>query len=176
MRLWTWLKKLLTFSSVSGAESGPSRSTEPESSVTGVLGISAFIPAESAGERGARPASKESQATNPDSFSAYEAEAMLTGGIYPRTYSDSGRLLPVYPSMAMCGEAGEAAEKVKKAWRDKTGLDAKDFAKELGDVLWYVTAAAREVGYSLADVAELNLEKLRDRRARGTLMGAGDNR
>lgn len=84
--------------------------------------------------------------------------------------------LPVYPAMAMCGEAGEAAEKVKKAWRDETPLDREAFGKELGDVLWYIAAAARDVGLTLEDVARLNVEKLRSRRDRGTLAGAGDNR
>lgn len=88
----------------------------------------------------------------------------------------NGEPLPIYPAMAMCGEAGEFAEKVKKAWRDQTPLDKLAAAKELGDVLWYVAAAARDLGYSLEDVAALNIGKLLSRRARGTLAGAGDNR
>ena len=88
----------------------------------------------------------------------------------------SAQSLPVYPAMAMCGEAGEFAEKVKKAWRDQTPLDREGAAKELGDVLWYVAAAARDLGYSLEDVARMNIEKFVGRRQRGTLAGAGDNR
>lgn len=84
--------------------------------------------------------------------------------------------LPVYPAMAMCGEAGEFAEKIKKAWRDETPLDCVGAAKELGDVLWYVAAAARDLGFTLEEVAQLNIEKLHSRRARGTLAGAGDDR
>lgn len=48
--------------------------------------------------------------------------------------------------------------------------------KELGDVLWYVAAAARELGFDLSDVAHANLDKLHDRAARGVLQGSGDNR
>lgn len=84
--------------------------------------------------------------------------------------------LPIYPAMAMCGEAGEFAEKVKKAWRNETPLDLHDAAKELGDVLWYIAAAARDLGFTLEEVAALNIEKLHSRRARGTLAGSGDNR
>lgn len=90
--------------------------------------------------------------------------------------ASSDNSLPVYPLMAMCGEAGEAAEKVKKAWRDGTPLDRVDLVKELGDVLWYITAAARDIGFTLEDVARINIEKLRSRRDRGTLAGSGDNR
>lgn len=123
-------------------------------------------------------------------FDEYAAEAMKTD-IFPRVHSYDGmQELPVYPSMALCGEAGEAveklmglcasagkgAEKVKKAWRDHTHLDVVEYIKELGDCLWYITAAARSVGMTLEDVANLNIAKLRDRRARGILGGSGDNR
>lgn len=88
----------------------------------------------------------------------------------------NGESLPVYPAMALCGEAGEFSEKVKKAWRDETPLDVPLALKELGDCLWYIAAAARDLGSSLEEVACLNIEKLHDRRIRGTLSGAGDNR
>lgn len=47
---------------------------------------------------------------------------------------------------------------------------------ELGDVLWYVNALANELGVTLQHVAEMNLNKLRDRKERGTILGEGDNR
>jgi hypothetical protein len=49
-------------------------------------------------------------------------------------------------------------------------------AKELGDVLWYLGQASREVGYTLDQVALMNLEKLTSRKERGVLHGSGDNR
>ena len=91
-----------------------------------------------------------------------------------------------YPALGLSGEAGEVAEKVKKLMRDKgvtpggevpiTPEDAIAIAKELGDVLWYVAAVAREIGYDLNDIAWMNIEKLRSRQSRGTLQGSGDNR
>lgn len=86
------------------------------------------------------------------------------------------RGLPVYPALAMCGEAGEAAEKIKKAWRDGGKLDVTGVLRELGDVLWYITAIANDMGCTLQQVAEENIAKLKDRRARNTIHGSGDNR
>lgn len=88
----------------------------------------------------------------------------------------------VYLALKLAGEAGEAAEKCGKLVRDKNGLmdiadeDGRALALELGDVLWYLSVLAGELGYSLNEVAELNLEKLRDRKARGVIGGSGDNR
>jgi NTP pyrophosphatase (non-canonical NTP hydrolase) len=48
--------------------------------------------------------------------------------------------------------------------------------KELGDVLWYIDAIAREIGVSLLTIARENVEKLEGRIERGTICGEGDNR
>lgn len=78
------------------------------------------------------------------------------------------------------GEAGEVAEKVKKIIRDKNGKmtkqDKQELAKEIGDVLWYLAVFAHDLGFSLEDIAQQNLDKLKSRKARGVLGGAGDNR
>lgn len=108
-------------------------------------------------------------------FKEYETEAMLSDK-YPRVHREGLNRVPVYCAMALSGEAGEASEKVKKAWRDEHNLDHVEYAKELGDALWYITAAAKEIGLSLETVAQLNIDKLRDRRNRDVLGGSGDNR
>ena len=78
------------------------------------------------------------------------------------------------------GEAGEVAEKVAKVFRDELGhftVESKQaIKKELGDVLWYVSALANELGFKLSDVAACNLEKLNSRAERGVLKGSGDDR
>lgn len=76
------------------------------------------------------------------------------------------------------GEAGEFQGKLKKVWRgDQSIADARDsLIDELGDVLWYVAAAANELNISMEDLALKNLEKLKSRQARGVLKGSGDNR
>jgi NTP pyrophosphatase (non-canonical NTP hydrolase) len=78
------------------------------------------------------------------------------------------------------GESGEIAEKVKKIIRDKNGKvsneDKKDLAKEIGDVLWYLAVFADQLGMSLDEIAQKNLDKLQSRKQRGVLGGSGDNR
>jgi NTP pyrophosphatase (non-canonical NTP hydrolase) len=78
------------------------------------------------------------------------------------------------------GEAGEIAEKIKKIIRDKgsqiSDNDKQELAKEIGDVLWYLSVFAHDLGYSLDDIAAQNLAKLKSRQARGVLGGSGDNR
>jgi NTP pyrophosphatase (non-canonical NTP hydrolase) len=94
-------------------------------------------------------------------------------------YPDAGQNL-TYPALGLCGEAGEAAEKVKKALRDDGGVLTPErrtaLAAELGDVLWYVAQLATEAGLELDTIAEENLSKLRSRQERNVLQGSGDVR
>ena len=94
-------------------------------------------------------------------------------------YPDAGDNL-LYPTLGLCGEAGEVAEKVKKMVRDDGGeltvQRREALAAELGDVLWYVAQLATEAGLDLGEVAEANLAKLRSRQERAVLQGSGDDR
>ncbi|OGI16661.1 MAG: hypothetical protein A2Z52_01740 [Candidatus Moranbacteria bacterium RBG_19FT_COMBO_42_6] len=86
----------------------------------------------------------------------------------------------IYPTIGLAGETGEVSEKIKKVIRDKGGkIDDETreiIKKELGDVLWYVSQLASELGLSLDEIAEKNIEKLYSRLERGRLQGSGDNR
>lgn len=89
-------------------------------------------------------------------------------------YPESARIF--YPCLGLAGEVGEVCEKVKKNIRDGRILDKEDLTKELGDVLWYLSAVALDLGISLQDIAETNINKLTSRKERGVLQGSGDNR
>jgi NTP pyrophosphatase (non-canonical NTP hydrolase) len=94
-------------------------------------------------------------------------------------YPDAGANL-TYPALGLCGEAGEVAEKVKKAIRDDGGVLTDErreaLAGELGDVLWYVAQVATEADLELEQIAQANLDKLLSRQQRGVLSGSGDQR
>jgi len=80
-----------------------------------------------------------------------------------------------YLALGLNGESGEVAEKIKKHIRDGKELD-EDFAKELGDVLWYLARLIDELDADFSEVADANLDKLFDRKDRDKLQGSGDNR
>jgi NTP pyrophosphatase (non-canonical NTP hydrolase) len=86
----------------------------------------------------------------------------------------------IYPTLGLLGETGEIAEKIKKMFRDRNGelsQEEKDLlAKELGDVLWYLSQLASELGLSLSDIATGNIQKLKDRMERRVIHGSGDKR
>lgn len=85
----------------------------------------------------------------------------------------------VYPALGIAGEAGEVADKVKKICRDheKNFMPfRRDIGKELGDVLWYISRLAGDLGYKLSDIAKMNVEKVNSRWNTNTVHGQGDNR
>lgn len=107
------------------------------------------------------------------SLNEYQRLALETA-IFPTDKSIS------YLTLALCGEAGEVADKVKKVLRDKNGQfyapDMAAIALGLGDVMWYIANMAKFLGYGLSDIAKLNIEKIQGRIERGTLHGSGDDR
>ena len=107
-------------------------------------------------------------------FHTYQLRSRATA-----CYPDAGAN-PIYPTLGLCGEAGEVADKVKKVLRDQGGeFSAEVIAAlqlELGDVLWYVAQLATELGLELDQVAQANLDKLASRSARNVISGSGDSR
>ena len=107
-------------------------------------------------------------------ISDYQRRSRVTA-VYP----DAGDNL-TYPALGLCGEAGEVAEKVKKAIRDDGGVLTDErraaLAAEIGDVLWYVAQLATEADLDLGAIADENLSKLLSRQERGVLQGSGDRR
>lgn len=107
------------------------------------------------------------------SLNDYQHRARETA-IYPKENAID------YCTMKLGSEAGEVLGKVAKRYRDDDGklteVRLQALKKEIGDVLWYVAVLSYELGFSLEDIAQANLDSLSDRKERGTLKGDGDNR
>ena len=103
----------------------------------------------------------------------YQQVAKQTA-IYPREQAI------IYPTLGLTGEAGEVANKVKKIIRDGTNKNnenlVQEISAEIGDCLWYISVLADDIGVKLSDIANGNLEKLANRKKKGTIHGSGDDR
>lgn len=78
--------------------------------------------------------------------------------------------------LGVAGEAGEVADLIKKYVGHGHELDDDKLLKEMGDVLWYLAAIATLRGFSLEQVAALNISKLRARYPEGFSEEASRNR
>ncbi|MGN4667073.1 nucleoside triphosphate pyrophosphohydrolase family protein [Bacillus cereus group sp. MYBK234-1] len=83
-----------------------------------------------------------------------------------------GRVLNA--ALGLSGESGEVADIVKKAIFHGHGFDpahcpgeeegnTHKIALELGDILYYISIMSHEMGYTLEDIAQMNIEKLAKR-------------
>lgn len=108
-----------------------------------------------------------------------DLNAYQQGARHTARYPDVGSN-PIYPTLGLCGEAGEVADKVKKVLRDQGAPSTRRCAKrsnwKLGDVLWYMAQLSSELGFELSEIAEANLNKLASRAARNVIGGSGDHR
>lgn len=102
---------------------------------------------------------------------AYQKLAHTTS-VYPKDVALQ------YLAIALCGEAGEFANKVKKILRG----DVSEFEMmvgllhELGDVQWYIAELCTYIGVDLGAVMARNLKMLAERQERDLIKGSGDNR
>ena len=69
----------------------------------------------------------------------------------------------IYAAMGICGEAGEVSELIKKYAYHGYTIDTEHLARELGDVLWYVSYMAHLFGYPLGKIMAMNQDKLATR-------------
>jgi NTP pyrophosphatase (non-canonical NTP hydrolase) len=106
----------------------------------------------------------------------YQQRTAMTA-IYP--HQGTGRAAAInYTILGLVGEAGEIPNKWKKYFRDDVDLDdvKKTIGAELGDALWYLSQLCTELGITLEELAQSNLDKLSSRKERGVLSGSGDDR
>ncbi|PGL88598.1 hypothetical protein CN926_00930 [Bacillus thuringiensis] len=114
----------------------------------------------------------------------YQEKALRT---WKTTGSVESRLQNV--ALGLSGESGEVADAVKKAIHHGHGftnyespigkgksVSKVDVAKELGDIMYYISVGAHELGYTLQEIAEININKLAKRYPEGFSVEASINR
>lgn len=76
--------------------------------------------------------------------------------------------------------SGQMSETMGKVFRDKKGNpDAVDLQSLRGksiEVFYWIQIISKDYGFTIADIARINIEKLEDRSRRNVLNGEGDNR
>jgi NTP pyrophosphatase (non-canonical NTP hydrolase) len=100
---------------------------------------------------------RQSMATAPGGVTVWETEMAVAG-------------------LGLAGEAGEVADHIKKVIGHGHALDREYIKKELGDVLWYIQYEASLIGYTLEEVAQANIDKLKARYPEGFSREASINR
>lgn len=79
-------------------------------------------------------------------------------------------------SMGLAGEAGEVVDMLKKHIHHGHELDSVEALKELGDVLHYLSGLTSMLGFTLEEVATVNIEKLWKRYPKGFTIEDSVNR
>ena len=98
----------------------------------------------------------------------YQREALKTAGDHGGYES---RLL--YGGVSLADESGEVLGKIKKQVWHGYARNADSIGEELGDVLWSLAYLARQLGFSLSQIATMNIEKLKTRYPEGFKKGGG---
>lgn len=98
-----------------------------------------------------------------------------------------------YMAFGLIAEVGEIADKVAKMKRKKEAYLSDDhivstscdevvaremcheLIKEVGDVMWFCAGLAHYLGYSLEEVAQINLDKLSTRKQSNTIIDHNDH-
>ena len=115
-------------------------------------------------------------------FNEYQNQAIRTDVAYNATTKSSRYNGYMEKALGLAGKTGEVLEIIKKMIRDKGGVfettqeDREKLKKELGDVLWYLSAVAYYNDIELEDIAKTNLDKLASRQRRDKIHGSGDDR
>lgn len=70
--------------------------------------------------------------------------------------------------LGLLGESGEFGDLIKKwIFYERGELDEEHAKKELGDVCWYIALICDAMNWSLDDIMQKNIEKLRERYPEG---------
>lgn len=77
--------------------------------------------------------------------------------------------------LGLCGEVGELQSLYQKVYQGHM-LDLEHAKKELGDLLWFVAEYCTAMGWTLEEVAQMNIDKLKARFPEGFEVDKSINR
>lgn len=97
----------------------------------------------------------------------YERLAKSTLLQHPDFQIEDRQVMISWFALGLAGEAGEVADLVKKGIYHQQGLEHEKLKKELGDVLWYISALADQLDMTLSEIMQANIEKLQARFPQG---------
>lgn len=66
----------------------------------------------------------------------------------------------LHAAVGVAGEGGELLDAAKKYWAYGNPLDVDNVKEELGDLLFYIQAMANEIGTTLPELLQKNVDKL----------------
>ncbi len=111
-------------------------------------------------------------------FNQYQKEAIKTD-----SFGGKGEITSlgfIIKLLGLAGESGEIADKFKKIYRNNDGKMSSEekelIVKELGDVLWYLSVISNYLDIPFQEIAEKNIEKIKDRQERNVIKSSGDTR
>jgi len=104
-------------------------------------------------------------------FNEYQELAMRTKG-----ENKDFNMALIMGALGASGEAGEIADHVKKVVFHEHPLNINNLAKEMGDVMWYLAYLSDVIGVPLDKIADMNIQKLKDRYPDGFSSEASINR
>ena len=87
---------------------------------------------------------------------------------------DTGTVLNA--CLGLSGEVGEFNDMIKKWIFHEKDLDEEHLKKELGDIMWYIAMMCHAFGWSLDEIMEMNINKLKARYPEGFDTDRANNR
>jgi NTP pyrophosphatase (non-canonical NTP hydrolase) len=103
---------------------------------------------------------KNKKLTNVDSYQKYAKRTLVNAPEVPLTDLE---IMTVWNGLGLAGEAGEVCDLLKKGIFHRHGVDVEKLKKELGDVMWYISAICTKYQIQLSDVLQMNVDKLAER-------------
>lgn len=70
-------------------------------------------------------------------------------------------------ALGLTGEAGEVSDLIKKGIFHEKGIYLEHLKKECGDVMWYLAMIADACNFTLDEVMQMNVDKLKARYPQG---------